>query len=39
MPRIERGRKLVELALKTAGLIAGEQAVAPAAASDEKRCS
>jgi hypothetical protein len=39
MAGVERGRELVELALETVGLIAGEQALAPAAARDEDRCS
>jgi hypothetical protein len=39
MASVKRGSELGELALKTAGLIAGKQTLAPAATCDEKRCS
>ena len=39
MAGVERGSELGELALETAGLIAGKQTLAPAATGDENRCS
>jgi hypothetical protein len=39
MAGVKRGGELGELALEAAGLIAGEQTLAPAATGDENRCS